>query len=190
MTADPDDTLLVLRAQAGDIEAFDGLFRRYGPLLLKHLQYVLRDDSLAEDVLQDTLILMYRKLKWVRDPASVRPWLYRVATREALRALDRRRRRAESPLDESPQLTSASLEHLLDRSLLGRAGREEVARLPPASRAVLSLHYLEAMPLADVAGVLGIPIGTVKSRLAAGLDRLRQTIGARLGPARPRRRSE
>jgi len=190
MTAHPGDTLLVLRAQAGDIEAFDGLFRRCAPLLLKHLQYVLRDDSLAEDVLQDTLILMYRKLKWVRDPASVRPWLYRVATREALRALDRRRRRAESPLDESSQPASASLERLLERSLLGRAGREEVERLPPAHRAVLSLHYLEAMPLADVAGVLGIPIGTVKSRLAAGLDRLRQTIGARLGPARPRRRSE
>jgi DNA-directed RNA polymerase specialized sigma24 family protein len=63
MTADPGDTLLVLRAQASDIEAFDGLFQRYARLLLKHLQYVLRDDSLTDDVLQDTLILIYRKLR-------------------------------------------------------------------------------------------------------------------------------
>jgi RNA polymerase sigma-70 factor (ECF subfamily) len=62
-----------------------------------------------------------------------------------------------------------------------------VWQLPPASRAVLSLHYLESMPLAEVAGTLGLPIGTVKSRLAAGLDRLRRAIGRTLRPRRSRR---
>jgi RNA polymerase sigma-70 factor (ECF subfamily) len=87
---------------------------------------VLRDDSLAEDVLQDTLVLMYRKLKWVREPASVRPWLYRIATRQALRAIDARRRRAEGPLPDEPgpDLGSGAFEASIVRGFLAGRARE------------------------------------------------------------------
>ena len=177
---DSTETLLVLRAQAGDLAAFESLYKLYGPRLTQHLRNVTRDEDLAQDVLQNTFILMYRKIRWIREPASLSPWLYRVATREAIRALRVRRRRGESQVfDDSPDPSTGPTEDTLGRALLAREAREEVLRLPDLSRAVLSMHYLEGLPIADVAALLDVPIGTAKSRLAAGLNRLRRVL---LGP--------
>jgi RNA polymerase sigma-70 factor, ECF subfamily len=172
------ETLIVLRAQAGDVEAFDALYRLYAPVLIRHLRHIVGDDDRAEDALQDVFVLVYRKLHWLRDPASLRPWLYRVATRQALRMSRTRFRRHELQLpdDEWAQITRHATAASVERSLTSAEAREALAKLPPISRAVLSLHYLEALPLADVAKVLGVPIGTAKSRLAAGLDRLRRVF--------------
>ena len=181
---DSTETLLVLRAQAGDIAAFEALYRLYGPRLTQHLRNVARDEDLAQDVLQNTFILMYRKIRWIREPASLSPWLYRVATREAIRALRVRRRRGESQVfEDSPDQSTHASEDILGRALLAREAREEVMRLPALSRAVLSMHYLEGLPLADVAAVLDVPIGTAKSRLAAGLTRLRRVLRGPRGVA-------
>jgi len=170
------ETFIVLRAQAGDVEAFDALYRMYAPVLLRHLQHVMADADRAEDALQDVFVLVYRKLRWLRDPASVRPWLYRLATRHALRLLRTRYQRRESQLsdEEWAQIARRATEAPVERSLTSEEVRGAISQLPALSRAVLSLHYLEAMPLADVARVLGVPVGTVKSRLSAGLVRLRR----------------
>jgi RNA polymerase sigma-70 factor (ECF subfamily) len=175
---DLSETFIVLRAQAGDVEAFDALYRIYAPVLFRHLRHVMGDAGRAEDALQDVFVLAYRKLRWLRDPASVRPWLYRMATRHALRTLRARSRRLESQLldEEWAQITRHATEASLERSLTSEQARIAIAQLPAISRAVLSLHYLEALPLADVARVLGIPVGTAKSRLAAGLGRLRRLL--------------
>jgi RNA polymerase sigma-70 factor (ECF subfamily) len=174
------ETFIVLRAQTGDVEAFDALYRIYAPILLRHLRHILGDADRAEDALQDVFVLVYRKLRWLRDPASVRPWLYRMATRHALRMSRTRSRRLESQLadEEWAQIARHATEGSLERSLTSEQARDAIAKLPPISRAVLSLHYLEALPLADVARVLGVPAGTAKSRLAAGLDRLRRVFRA------------
>ena len=170
------ETFIVLRAQAGDVEAFDELYRIYAPVLLRHLQQVIGDADRAEDALQDVFVLVYRKLRWLRDPASLRPWLYRLTTRHALRLLRTRYRRRESQLldAEWARIAQYATEAPFDRSLTTAEVRHAIAQLPAISRAVLSLHYLEALPLADVARVLGVPVGTAKSRLSAGLARLRR----------------
>lgn len=170
------ETFIVLRAQAGDVEAFDELYRIHAPVLLRHLQHVIGDADRAEDALQDVFVLVYRKLRWLRDPASLRPWLYRLATRHALRLLRTRNRRRESQLPdvEWARIAQYATEAPSDRSLTTAEMRRAIAQLPAISRAVLSLHYLEALPLADVARVLGVPVGTAKSRLSAGLARLRR----------------
>ena len=172
------ETFIVLRAQAGDLEAFDALYRLYAPVLLRHLHHVLGDADRAEDALQDVFVLVYRKVQWLRDPASLRPWLYRLATRHALRQLQAgyRRRESQLPDDEWAQIARHATETPLDRSLTSEEVRRAMSRLPAISRAVLSLHYLEGLPLADVARVLGVPVGTAKSRLSAGLARLRRLV--------------
>ena len=185
---DDDLTLLVLRAQSGDIGAFEALHRRLAPSLLRHLRHIVQDGALAEDLLQDVFVVAFRKLGWLRDPASARPWLYRVATREALRRIRRGRRRSEWQLtaeDWDRIQQRAGLERI-ERDLTGEQARQAIGDLPPLSRAVLSLHYLEEMPLPVVAALLEVPLGTAKSRLAAGLDRLRVLLG--LVPRGPRRR--
>jgi RNA polymerase sigma-70 factor (ECF subfamily) len=177
MTNDREETRWVLRAQAGDREALERLLRAVEEPLYRYLLGVVGRPDLAEDVLQEVFLLLYRKLRWLRDPALFRPWAYRIASREAFRAVRRQRRWPEAAdpalLEEMPAPADPSLE-------AAAVARDWERRLPqlldtvsPASRAVLVLHYLQEMTLEDVAAVLAVPIGTVKSRLAYGLQKLR-----------------
>ncbi len=158
---------LVLRAQSGDRQAFDVLLRDIGSPLLRYVTRVTNDAALAEDVVQETLIAIVRKLGWLSDPSLFRPWAYRIASREAFRAL-RRRGRVEEPIDDTTSFAEPRDPWLRERLLAS------LERLSPASRAVISLHYLDEMPLSEVAAVLDLGIGTVKSRLAYGLVQLRK----------------
>jgi RNA polymerase sigma-70 factor (ECF subfamily) len=170
---------LVLRAQFGDREAFDELFRSIAPQLLRYISSIIRNNSSAEDVLQEVLLLVYRKIRWLENPASFRAWTYRLAGREAIRAATKGRGQHEIQLsdiewNEVEQFSGPSFfQNVLDES-----AALAIKQLPPASRAVLHLHYLQDMDIREAASVLGIPIGTAKSRLAFGLERLRQRFRA------------
>jgi RNA polymerase sigma-70 factor (ECF subfamily) len=158
---------LVLRAQSGDREAFDSLLRDIGPSLLRYVTRVTGDVAMAEDAVQETLIAIVRKIAWLQDASLFRAWAYRIASREAFRLL-RKSRRFVEPLEELVTLEEPSDPWQRERLLAS------LEKLSPASRAVVTLHYLEEMPLADVAAVLEIPLGTVKSRLSYGLVQLRK----------------
>jgi RNA polymerase sigma-70 factor (ECF subfamily) len=158
---------LVLRAQSGDREAFDALLRDVAPPLLRYVARVTGDAALAEDVVQETLVLIVRKLSWLGDPSLFRPWAYRIASREAFRALKKQRRYVE-PAGETAIEDVPSDPWQRERLLAS------FEKLSPASRAVITLHYLEEMPLSEVAAVLDLAPGTVKSRLAYGLAQLRK----------------
>ena len=172
---DPAEALLVLRAQAGDREAFGELYRLISPAVRRFLSSISGDRTAAEDVLHDVFLTVHRKIAWLRDPASFRPWVYRIAARRAMRGC-----RASDT-----QLTDGEWEQLRaratqspDRELLLETARQHIAELPPASRAVLSLHYLDGMSLEQAAAVLNIPVGTAKSRLSFGIGKLRAWMGA------------
>jgi RNA polymerase sigma-70 factor, ECF subfamily len=173
MESGKQETWLALRAQAGDREAFDRLFRLLQEPLYRYIFSLVGARAPAEDLLQEVFILIYRKIRWLREPELLRPWVYRIATREAFKHLKRERRWTEKAEDESA---------LLD---LPAPSRDEMApeivaqlveRLSPASRAVIVLHYLHEMPLAEIAEVMGVAVGTVKSRLAYGLDLMRRQL--------------
>ncbi|HEX8687785.1 MAG TPA: RNA polymerase sigma factor [Pyrinomonadaceae bacterium] len=169
---------LVLRAQSGDRAALDALLSSVQEPLFRYLLSLLGHAHAAEDVLQETFIRVYRKLGWLREPELFRPWAYRVATREAFRYLKRERRWAEQLRDEEAlkALPAPPPREALAPELSARL-RESVGALSPASRAVVVLYYLHEMSLEETAGVLGIPLGTVKSRLAYGLEALRRRLG-------------
>lgn len=168
---------LVLRAQAGDREALDALLASVQEPLYRYALSLVGERQLAEDVLQETFMRVYRKLGYLREPALFRPWAYRVATREAFRHLKRERRWAEQLRDEDAlnALPAPPAREEFAPVLSGRL-RETVAALSPASRAVVVLYYLHEMSLEETAGVLGVPLGTVKSRLAYGLEALRRQL--------------
>ena len=177
MTSPKQETWWVLRAQSGDREALGELLQAIQEPLYRYIFRLVGERNLAEDILQEVFIRIYRKLRWLREPELFRPWAYRIASREAFKFLKRERRWLEQVRDEAtlgaieahpPEENFAPelIEHL----------PALVARVSPASRAVLILHYLHEMPLAEVAAVLGIALGTVKSRLAYGLSILRREI--------------
>ena len=167
MTADAHQRALVLRAQSGDREAFDALLAEVAPALLRYVTRVTGDAAMAEDAVQETLIAIVRKISWLQDASLFRAWAYRIASREAFRLL-RKSRRFVEPVEELVSLEEPSDPWQRERLLAS------LEQLSPASRAVITLHYLEEMPLGDVAAVLDIPLGTVKSRLSYGLVQLRK----------------
>jgi RNA polymerase sigma-70 factor (ECF subfamily) len=167
MPADARQRALVLRAQSGDREAFDALLREITPALLRYVSRVTADAALTEDVVQETLIAIVRKVAWLSDPSLFRAWAYRIASREAFRALKRKRKFVDE-IEEAAVESEPPDPWLRERLL------SSLDKLSPASRAVITLHYLEDLPLSAVAAVLDVTIGTVKSRLAYGLARLRK----------------
>lgn len=174
---------LVLRAQSGDRGALDELLQSVQQPLFGYLLRLVGERALAEDVLQDAFVLIYRKLRWLEEPGLFRPWAYRIASREAFKALKRERRWTEQVRDDevldalaAPPADEGEFEPELIERL-----PQLVARLSPASRAVLVLHYMHEMPIAEVADVLGLAAGTVKSRLAYGLAALRRALAEERG---------
>lgn len=178
MTTAKQETWRVLRAQSGDREALDELLEAVQESLYRYIFRLVGASSLAEDILQEVFIRIYRKLRWLREPELFRPWAYRIASREAFKHLKRERRWEEQVRDESTleAIPAQSSEESYEPELIEHLPAL-IARVSPASRAVLILHYLNEMPLAEVAAVLGIALGTVKSRLAYGLESLRSAIG-------------
>jgi RNA polymerase sigma-70 factor, ECF subfamily len=171
------ETRLVLRAQAGDREAFDALLTAVQGPLCRYVVSLTGDAHLAEDVLQETFLLVWRKLAWLDEPGLFRAWAYRIASREAFRRLRRERKWAAQVREEG---TLAALPAPPPRAEFApeliAALPQLVGELSPHSRAVIALHYLEEMTLEEVAAVLGVPVGTVKSRLAYGLNQLRRRV--------------
>jgi len=170
------EALWVLRAQCGDRAALELLLRQVQRSLRRYLVSLVGASD-ADDVLQDVLLLIYRKLTWLRDPELFRPWAFRIASRTAFRHLGERRRWSEQideclSVDDVAATGAAVDEERLDQLLAAH-------QISPACAAVLTLHFGERMPLAEVAAVLEIPLGTVKSRLAYGLAALRRRLGDR-----------
>ncbi len=172
--ANREQIFRVLRAQAGDRQALDQLLRSVQAPLFRYVRGLVGDRQLAEDVLQDVFVLICRKLRWLREPSLFRPWAYRIASRRALRVLEGERRRAGPAVEDADE--PATPAPLYDPDLVASLP-PLLAEISPGSRAVLSLHYLEEMSLQETADVLGIPLGTAKSRLGYGLEVLRRLLG-------------
>jgi RNA polymerase sigma-70 factor, ECF subfamily len=168
------EIFLVLRSQAGDTAAFDELLKEVQAPLDRYISRLAGDEGLAEDILQEVFLIIYRKIGWLREPALFRPWAYRIASRETFARLKKEKLWRDQVREDDVLENAGSLPET------DPFPAEEIPRLlstvSPASRAVLILHYLDDLSLAETGGILGISTGTVKSRLAYGLQRLRQVI--------------
>lgn len=170
-----DQRALVERARGGDHDAFAALVRDAAGRLDGAARLMLRDPELARDAVQDALIRAWRDLSGLRDLDRFDAWLYRLTMNACLDIARRRRRRAIEV--ELPALEIAAemdiARTIADRALLDHA----LGRLDPAWRAVIVLHFYVGLPLTEVAEVLGIPIGTAKSRLHRALLAMRTAEG-------------
>jgi RNA polymerase sigma-70 factor (ECF subfamily) len=128
----------------------------------------------ADDVMQDVLVSIARNVIWLVEPRLFRPWAFRIASRASFSHLRRVRRRGFEETDDAILASLPAPDAPPDNELLAELLDGDV--LSPASRAVLVLHFQEEMQLDDVAAVLEIPLGTVKSRLAYGLKTLRRYL--------------
>ena len=180
----------MVRFCRGETEAFGILVRRYERELYGYLRRYVGDGSLAEDVFQNTFLQLYVKSGQYETGRPVRPWLYTIATHQAIDALRRNGRHQAVRLDqEVAEPGEGELRTLLEMLESRGPGplelaseqerrqrvRASVDRLPDFLRQVLVLAYYQGLKYREVADILGIPVGTVKSRLHAALVKLQET---------------
>jgi RNA polymerase sigma-70 factor (ECF subfamily) len=187
-----NDRELVLASRAGDLRAFDALFYRYRDGIFRLGLAITKDPSHAEEIVVDTFARAHRAMDRLEPADSLRPWLYRVAVNLSYNrqprkgisfsSLDAALQDFVTPEEASPPLVA-------ERAEVRAVVLQCVDRLGPKHRVVVVLHYLNGLNLAEIAEVVGCPVGTVKSRLHYGLRKLKAHLSAHPGlviePARP-----
>lgn len=190
MAQEGDDAVraMLTRVARGDQEALRALFAALRPRLWGYLCRQLGGDAdLTDDVLQDVFVAVWRGAGTYRGAARATAWVFRIAHNLAANALRDRGRRAEGHAAELPDdhadsaalVVAAHDDAVLDRLALEAA----LCRLTPPHRAVLDLVFQQGFTLEEAAGVLGIPAGTVKSRLHAARRALLAALTSSLSEA-------
>ena len=178
------DRDLVERARSGDQQAFADLVHQVSDTLFGVARRILRDPGLAEDVLQNALVTIWRKLPHLRDVDRFDPWAFRILVHACYADAPRNRRWASTvralPMNRAD--ATDDFRSFDDRDELEQAFRA----LPLDQRAVFVLHHHVGLPLVAVAETLGIPDGTARSRLHYATRALRSAFEAARGEAKRR----
>ena len=173
------DRSLIDRARNGDLDAFETIVRARMDAVYRLTSAILGDEADARDAAQETFVLAWRELPRLREPDKFEAWLQRVAVNAArmtLRARGRRRVREipSSQVDALAGRAATNDDAVADASRLDAA----LVMLPIDQRAILVLHHLDGRPLAELATILDIPVGTAKSRLFAARRALEAALRA------------
>lgn len=160
---------------AGDAGAFDELFVRYAPILLRVMRQQLRSQEEANDLVQQTFLQLHRARHDFRPDAKLRPWVFTIALNLKREHLRRLRRRPETEL---------TLDGRSDPKVRSEAGRLEAARtlefalekLAPAQREVIELHWIAQLSFLEIAELVGASLSAVKVRAHRGYEALRELL--------------
>jgi RNA polymerase sigma-70 factor (ECF subfamily) len=188
------DEELLLQVQKGDAEAFTVLVHQNEKDLLRYLSWYLGNAHLAEDVLQNTFLTVHQKIHTHERGKPLRPWLYTIATHKAIDALRKEKRHCIMSLDVHPneqeegddpstptfrgliegegENPSVALETAEELEQL----RKAVSSLPSHLCSLVDLAYYQGLTYCEIAKILGIPLGTVKSRISAAKGHLRNSL--------------
>ena len=172
-----EDRDLVEHARDGDVAAYEELVRRYQRVAVR-AAYIIAGAADAEDAAQEAFVKAFHALDRFRPDAAFRPWLLRIVTNEAknrLRSVRRHHvlaeRAAEQPIQHVPSPETDAVAEEARRTLLAALNR-----LSDDDRRVIGFRYFLDLPEAEIAEMLEVPRGTVKSRLSRALDRLRAVL--------------
>jgi RNA polymerase sigma-70 factor, ECF subfamily len=186
-----DEDLLLAYRSGGDRQAFEELVRRFEKEMYGYLRHYLGDAEMAEDVFQQTFLQVHLKCDQFEAGRKVRPWLYTVATNQAIDYQRRNRRHRAASLDRRLARDFEGEPGALIETLGGPDGgpgeeaeaaeqveqlRRAVDELPEATRQVIQLVYFQGLKYREAAGILGIPVGTVKSRLHTAIEKLSELM--------------
>ncbi len=172
-------TDLIERTLAGDPHAFEQIFERYKNLVYKAAYLILQDVDEAEDALQETFLKVYRSLgSYQPAKAAFSTWIYRITVNQCLNQRSKKRLRPDWMSQErSVEAESASESVPFESSISEQQALQQALRsLSAKLRVVLILRFFLDLSYADIAQVLDIPLGTVKSRLNLGLKEIRQAL--------------
>ncbi|WP_028647110.1 RNA polymerase sigma factor [Nocardiopsis sp. CNT312] len=174
MDGERRDSLLVVRCQLGEREAFAALVDRWHAPLWRYVHSMAGSPDLADDLAQEAWVAVLRGLPRLRSPERFAPWMFTIARRAVTDHLRRAYRDPRAPVEEAEAVASG--DDPFGGVLTGMQIEAGLSGLPPLEREVLVLFHLQDLPLADCAGILGVPPGTVKSRLHRARRMLRGVL--------------
>jgi RNA polymerase sigma-70 factor (ECF subfamily) len=170
-----EEANLVARAQEGDRQAFGVLVLRYRKRVINLVHRMCGDSQVAEDMAQEAFIRAWKHLRGYQPNSPFINWVFRIASNATLDML--RRQKETVDIDELPLAAGGvSVEARLEAKDRAMLVRQAVLSLPPASRSVLVLREYESLSYREIAETLGIPIGTVMSRLNYARERLSEAL--------------
>lgn len=179
MAPQSEDGKLICRLREGDLFALGLLYDKYRTQAFRTALAITRDSSAAEDILQESFLRLYASAERFDEERLLGPWLYRVVVNLSYNWVTRRRRwlaPLESVIDRLKAGPSSSPEKVMEQNDLQQIVHEALDSLRFEHRVVLVLFYLGGFSLKEVAYILGLPEGTVKSRLHYGRERLRARL--------------
>lgn len=175
-----DDAQLLLRVSKGDLPAFEQLYRAYHPRLRRFLTNMLRRPQLVEEVLNDTMMVVWRQPDRYNGKSKVSTWIYAIAYRKALKAL----RRSDEPVEDKHADERASADpgpdRDIDRRQLQSVLLNAMSGLSADHRAVVDLTYFHEMSYREIAELMGCPVETVKTRMFHARKRLKAKLPGEL----------
>lgn len=176
----PSDGELILRLQDADLEALGLLFERHRARVYRTALAIVRDPAVAEDILQDCFLKVYVNAKRIDPGRPLTPWLYRVTVNLSYTWLSRQRVRRASMDDAIERLASPmrqAPDRLTEETETRQKVRKAISDLSLEQRVVVVLYYLNGLGLHDIAEILDLPVGTVKSRLYYARENMRSKLG-------------
>jgi RNA polymerase sigma factor (sigma-70 family) len=176
--ATADEAALLHRIADGDRQAFDALYRGYFPRLTRFLERVIRRPHAVEEVLNDAMLVVWRKAGTFNGKSKVSTWIFSIAYRKALKAI----KRFDDPVESDEQAfestqpgPEAQLMHRQRAALL----LQQIGRMSPEHRAVIELTYFHGCAYQEIAQIMECPVDTVKTRMFHARRRLRQYLSDR-----------
>jgi len=182
-TQSPSDGELIVRLQETDLEALGLLFERHRARVYRTALAIVRDPAAAEDILQDCFLKVYMNAKRIDPERPLAPWLYRVTVNLSYTWLSRRKGQRASFDDAIEQIVGPARQapdHVTEQLETRQKVRSAISALNLDQRVVVVLYYLNGLGVQDIAAILDLPVGTVKSRLYYARENLRGKLGANL----------
>ncbi len=177
MTHPAHDSDLLARVAGGDHHAFNEVMRIHEDRVFAVCLRILADRELALDATQDTFLTAFRKAHQFQGNSALGTWLYRIAVNTCYDQLRRAKRRATDPMPEHIEVADPLAEGNIDSAAMRHEIEAALAAIPVDFRAAIVLSDIEGMSLPEVAQVLGVPVGTVKSRVFRGRRLLARHLG-------------
>ncbi len=178
---DGEEEQLLRRLAAGDVESFGMIYDRYSRSVYSLAWKMLGDAQAAQEVTQEVFEAIWRGARaYAPGRGSARTWILAMAHHKSVDAMRRQRVRASEPLSEAHP-DDADVVALAMRAVEGAAVRAALATLSEAQRAVVVLAYYGGYTQQEIARRLGVPLGTVKTRIRDGLQKLRDRLTAAAG---------
>jgi RNA polymerase sigma factor (sigma-70 family) len=180
---DEEEVALLREVSARSRQAFDQLYRAYYPRLTRFVERMVRRPHLVEEILNDTMLVVWRRAETFNHTSRVSTWIFAIAYKTALKALKRVGRAEQSGLGETLAVTEETPERYCIGQERGVAIQVALAALSPEQRAVIELTFYHGYAYPEIAQILGCPVDTVKTRMFYARRKLKPLLAAQWSEA-------